>query len=252
MRPGGVLLVHSAFSRIRPVEDGPRGLIEALQSAVGPTGTLVMPSMADKDDQVFRPEESPCRSMGIVADTFWRLPGVLRSDSPHAFAARGPRSAEITAPHPVRIPHGPDSPVGRVHELDGQVLLAGVGHDANTTIHLAENLAGIRYRRRCHSTVVDEGRLVRVDYSEVDHCCENFALVSGWLEAEEAERRGLVGHAQALLARSRDIVRVALARLVGCDTVFLHPRGACGECDDAWDSIQPPDARAPDPRVAGA
>ena len=73
--------------------------------------------------------------MGIVAQTFWQLPGVLRSDSPHAFAAAGPQAARITAPHPVDVPHGLDSPVGRVYELDGQVLLLGVDHTANTTIH---------------------------------------------------------------------------------------------------------------------
>jgi aminoglycoside N3'-acetyltransferase len=28
--------------------------------------------------------------MGVVADTFWRMPGARRSDSPHAFAALGP------------------------------------------------------------------------------------------------------------------------------------------------------------------
>ena len=61
--------------------------------------------------------------MGIVAQTFWQLPGVLRSDSPHAFAAAGPQAARITAPHPVDVPHGLDSPAGRVYELDGQVLL---------------------------------------------------------------------------------------------------------------------------------
>ena len=55
-----------------------------------------------------------CIGVGVVADTFWRLPGVRRSDSPHAFAAAGPRAAEITAPHPIDVPHGPDSPVGRV------------------------------------------------------------------------------------------------------------------------------------------
>ena len=82
--------------------------------------------------------------MGIVAETFWRSPDVLRSDSPHAFAAIGPRAKEITAAHPLDPPHGLNSPVGRAYELDAQVLLLGVGHYANTTIHLAENLAGVR------------------------------------------------------------------------------------------------------------
>jgi aminoglycoside 3-N-acetyltransferase len=239
VQPGGVLLVHTAFSRVRPVKGGPEGLIDALQSAVGSAGTLVMPSMADVDDEPFRPAETPCLGMGIVADTFRRLPGVQRSDSPHAFAARGPRASEITAPHPLEIPHGIDSPVGRLYELDAQVLLLGVGHDGNTTVHLAENLAGVRYRRPCYSTVIRDGRLVRIDYSEVDHCCENFVFLDEWLEARGEQRRGMVGHAQARLARSRDIVRVALARLAKCETVFLHLAGVCRECDEAWESLRP-------------
>lgn len=148
--PGGVLLVHCAFSKVKPIEGGPAGLITALETVLGPNGTLVMPSMTDDDDHPFDPRSTPCPGMGVVADTFWRLPHVLRSDSPHAFAARGPAAAMITAPHPVDVPHGLDSPVGRVYELDGQVLLIGVGHEANTTIHLAEYLAGVRYRRKKH------------------------------------------------------------------------------------------------------
>ena len=138
---GGVLLVHCSFSLVKPVESGPLGLILALQSALGSRGTLVMPSMPDDDDHPFDPQHTPCRGMGVVANTFWQLPNVLRSDSPHSFAAKGPQASAITAPHPVDVPHGLDSPVGRVYELDGQVLLLGVGHDANTTIHLAESLA---------------------------------------------------------------------------------------------------------------
>ena len=41
--PGGVLLVHCAFSKVKPVDGGPAGLIAALRSAIGPKGTLFMP-----------------------------------------------------------------------------------------------------------------------------------------------------------------------------------------------------------------
>jgi aminoglycoside 3-N-acetyltransferase len=237
VRTGGVLLVHTAFSRVRPVEGGPLGLIEALRAAVGPGGTLAMPSMADDDEHVFDPATTPCAGMGVVADTFRRLPGVLRSDSPHAFAAIGPQADRITAPHPVEIPHGPDSPVGRIHDLDGQVLLLGVGHDANTTVHLAENLAGVRYRLASVATVLVDGRLTRRRYDEVDHCCRNFSLLDGWLEARGQQRRGLVGRGEARLADSRAIVHTAVARLREEETVFLHPPGICAECDQARASL---------------
>jgi aminoglycoside 3-N-acetyltransferase len=237
VEPGGVLLVHTAFSNVRPVEGGPEGLIAALRAAVGDRWTLVMPSMSDDDDHVFDARSTPCLGMGVVADTFWRLAGVLRSDSPHAFAAAGPRAASITSPHPIDVPHGLDSPVGRVYELDGQVLLLGVGHDANTTVHLAEGLAGVRYRIPKYVTVLENGQTRRRLYAEIDHCCQKFALLDDWLDAEGRQRRGTVGHGDARLARSRHIVDAAVARLREDETSFLHAPGVDAECDAARASL---------------
>ncbi len=237
VEPGAVLLVHTSFSRISPVEGGPVGLIEALQAALGPRGTLVMPSMSDDDEIPFDPHTTPCRGMGVVADTFWRLADVRRSDSPHAFAARGPHAAAITADHPVDMPHGLDSPVGRVYELDGQVLLLGVGHDANTTIHLAEALAGVRYRRQKSVVVMHDGQLTRVSYGEIDHCCERFNLVDQWLDVAGSQRRGRVGHGEGRLARSRVVVASVCARLRADETLYLHEPGVDRQCDEARASI---------------
>jgi aminoglycoside N3'-acetyltransferase len=234
---GGVLVVHTSFSRVGPVEGGPLGLIHALRAVLGPAGTLVMPSMSDDDDHPFEVRRTPCRGMGVVADTFWRVPGVLRSDSPHAFAAAGPMAAQTTAPHPFDVPHGLNSPVGRVYELDGQILLLGVGHDANTTVHLAEGLAGVRYRRRKYVTVAEGDRTRRCEYSEIDHCCEKFKLVDDWLDAEGKQRRGRVGHGEARLSASHDVVTIVCARLRTDETLFLHEPGVDSECDDARASM---------------
>lgn len=238
VKPGGVLLVHTAFSKVKPVEGGPVGLIIALRSALDPDGTLVMPSMSYDDDRPFDKKSSPCPEMGVVADTFWRLPDVLRSDNNHAFAALGPLAARITASHPVDVPHGLDSPVGRVLELDGQVLLLGVGQDSNTTIHLAESLAGVRYRRDKYITLLKDGMPTRFEYREIDHCCQNFSLVDGWLDERGLQRRGNVGHAEARLVHSRDVVGVVTEHLRTNETTFLHPKGFDEECDDAWASLE--------------
>lgn len=239
VRPGGVLLVHTSFRAVRPVEGGPLGLVAALREAVGPDGTLVMPSWGDDEDRPFDPGATPSApDLGVVADVFWRLPGVLRSDHPHAFAAAGPLAGAITAGPLPSPPHGPASPVGRVRDLDGQVLLLGVGHDASTTLHLAEVLAGVPYRvtRRC--TVLREGRAVRVEYGENDHCCERFSLADRWLRARGLQADGRVGHASARLARARDVVAAALAHLAEDPLLFLHPQGAgCAECDEARRSV---------------
>ncbi len=238
VRPGQVLLVHTAFSRIRPMDGGPLGLIEALRAALGDGGTLVMPSMTDDDDHPLDPRSTPCTALGVTSDSFWRLPGVLRSNSPHAFAALGPLAEFITSPHPLSPPHVPDSPVGRVWEQGGSVLLLGVGHDANTTIHLAEHMACGCYRRRKHATIMQDGAPTCFEYEETDHCCERFALVDGWLGERTLQRRGIVGHAEARLIPARAVVDVVVERLRADETAFLHPLGTNAECDDAWASLR--------------
>ena len=84
--------------------------------------------------------------------------------------------------------------MGRVYELDGQVLLLGIGHPSDTTIHLAELLAGCATAAPSPSSFARATQIARVDYGENDHC-QNFALVAGWLDAKGLQRRGVVGHA---------------------------------------------------------
>ena len=246
VKRGGVLLLHSSFRAVGPVEAGPVGLIQALLDALGPGGTLVMPSWSESDDEPFDPSETePARDLGVVPRVFWRLPNVLRSNHLQAFAAVGARAEEVLQDGLPLPPHIPESPVGRVHELDGQVLLLGVDHDANTTIHLAELLAPVRYRTPRYCTILRDGQLVRIDYEENDHCGERFVLVGDWLEAEGLQAQGPVGHAAAKLASSRAIVRVVVDHLRKDPLQFLHPSSAgCTECDEARKSV-PVGAPAP-------
>lgn len=238
VRGGGVLLVHTSFREVRPVEGGPLGLIRALRRALGPSGTLVMPAMTD-GESVFDPRSTPTQGMGITAETFWRQPGVVRSTHPGgSFAAEGPHAERICAPQPLSPPHGPDSPVGRVHDLGGQVLLLGVTHSEDTTLHLAEAIAGVPYSVS-HPTVVEVGGAARtVMVAETDHCCRNFRKADAWLRERDQQREGKVGSADARLCDARDIVAAATAHLTGDPLVFLCPRGTgCEECDAAHASI---------------
>lgn len=238
VRNGGVLLVHTSFRALRPIDGGPLGLITALRRAVGPDGTLVMPTMTD-GESVFDPKTTPTTDMGIVAETFWRKAAVLRSTHPGgSFAAEGPHAQAICAPQPLSPPHGPDSPVGRVHDLDGQVLLLGVGHGEDTTLHLAEAIAGVPYSVTHPCVVEIDGKTATVGIAETDHCCNNFALADEWLRATGAQREGPVGHGHARLVHARAIVTEAVARLRTDPLLFLcAPEQRCEQCDTARASV---------------
>nr|AIA17596.1 AAC3 [uncultured bacterium] len=234
-----MLLVHTSFRAVRPVEGGPLGLIRALREALGAQGTLVMPTMTD-GESVYDPRSTPSEGMGIVAELFWRKEGVLRSDHPGgSFAAEGPLAARICATQPLSPPHGQDSPVGRVYELGGQVLLLGVTHSEDTTLHLAEAIARVPYSVSHPTVVVEEGVVKTVLVAETDHCCRRFRLADEWLRAKGLQREGKVGSATARLADAKHIVAVAVERLAADPIVFLCPPSeACEECDLARASIK--------------
>ncbi|HEV7765741.1 MAG TPA: AAC(3) family N-acetyltransferase [Thermoanaerobaculia bacterium] len=235
---GGVLLIHTSFKAIGPMENGPLGLIRALREAVGEEGTLVMPTMTD-GETIFDPKSTPSYGMGITAETFWRQPGVLRSTHPGgSFAALGPLAPHICAPQPLSPPHGPDSPPGRVYDLGGQVLLLGVAHSENTTLHVAEAIARVPYSIS-HPTVIEVDGVSRtVMVAETDHCCRRFELANDWLRELGLQRASKVGNADARLCFSRDVVNVAVEKLATDPLLFLCSRDeGCSECDAARDSV---------------
>lgn len=237
VRPGQTLIVHTSYRALRPIEGGPLTLIAALRAALGPSGTLVMPTMS-AGDAPYDPATTPSLDMGITAELFRQQPGVIRSPHPGAsFAAIGPNAPAICRPQPLAPPHGPESPVGYAHALDAQVLLLGVGHDANTTLHLAEALAAVPYQT-AHPCVVElDGRHQTIDIPETDHCCRGFTQLDPWLRARHLQTEAPLAHGHARLARSRDIVETALTHLTADPLVFLCPPTTCEECDLARASI---------------
>jgi aminoglycoside N3'-acetyltransferase len=109
---GIALVVHTSFRAVRPVADGPRGLIRALCDALGPNGTLMMPAMSgSRASDPYDPATTPAKGMGIVAETFRQLPGTLRSDR---HAAQRPRDHHRRHRAPEARPHLLPLPARRV------------------------------------------------------------------------------------------------------------------------------------------
>ncbi|WP_194410041.1 aminoglycoside N(3)-acetyltransferase [Microbacterium cremeum] len=164
VEPGQVVLVHASLSSFGVVAGGEQTVIAALREAVGPFGTVVMPSQSWQlcdpdflDDPALGPAAraqvrqglpafdevlTPTRSMGAVAELFRLQPDAHRSPHPHrSFAAAGLEAREITHVHELNSPFGESSPLARLYALDAVVVLLGVGFDKCTSLHLAEHRA---------------------------------------------------------------------------------------------------------------
>lgn len=235
VRPGGVLLAHVSLSAIGRVVGGAEAVALALETVLGPDGTLVVPTQSWQlcdpaylaDPTVppaaweavraslppYDPRTTPSRSMGAVAEAVRTQPGTLRSGHPHrSFAARGPLAAEIVARHDLDDPVGEGSPLSAVHRRDGQVLLLGVDHDKNTSLHLAEARSGTATARVPNAApLLERGRRVWVPFTEPVVDDSDFVAVGRDFAAAGGERTGAVGRATARLMDQRVLVAHAAA-----------------------------------------
>jgi len=146
---GDVVLVHSAFSEFLGFRGKAPDVIKTLKGAVGPYGTLMMPTLSfrgsaaayAREEKVFDPKRSPSQ-VGLLPEVFRRSEGVIRSLHPtHSVAVWGPRSAYFVHGHYLAAtPCGRGTPYFRLLEQQGKILLLGVGIAVLTFFHCVEEL----------------------------------------------------------------------------------------------------------------
>lgn len=144
-----VVLMHSAATGFEGFSGSIPDAIETVQQAVGPGGTLLMPTLSmsgsaiefAQSGKVFNIRTTPSQ-VGLLTEVFRRSPDVIRSAHPtHSVAVRGPNTAWwIENHHLSGTPCGVGTPFHRLLERQGKILLAGVGISAMTFYHCIEEL----------------------------------------------------------------------------------------------------------------
>ncbi len=238
--PGMTLLVHSSLSALGWVVGGPIAVIMALEELLGPEGTLIMPThtnyLSDPAEwsnppvpktwwdvirqsmPPFQGDLTPARGMGAIPETFRGQNGVLRSNHPHfSFAAWGKHAAEITQPQPLDFGLGEGSVLDRIYRLDGWVLLLGVDHDNNTSLHLAEYRADFpgKLTIQVNLPLMQNGRRQWGSYQDVNLDETDFVDVGGQFACDSGLLiKGQVGQATAQLMPQRSLVDYAVPWMV--------------------------------------
>ncbi|MGW3895941.1 aminoglycoside N(3)-acetyltransferase [Micromonospora profundi] len=234
VRPGSTVLVHAALRPLGFVCGGPHAVVLALRDALGPDGTIVVPTHTpDNSDPAqwrnppvpvdwwpliraempgFDPAVTPSRYMGVLAETVRGWPGALRSAHPQvSFAALGPAAEQVVAGHGLADMLGAQSPLDRLYDLDADVLLLGVDHSVNTSLHLAEYRRPAPVRERLGAAVrIPDGGREWVWWQDIRLDESDFGTLGQALEATGVVRVGSVGAGTARLVRQRAAVDFAV------------------------------------------
>ena len=220
---GSVLLVHSSLSALGYVVGGAHSVVLALLDVLGPTGTLVVPTHSGDLSEpsywqnppapedawptirehlpAFDPHLTATSGMGSIADTLRSHPLALRSNHPSvSFAAVGPEAETVTANHGLRFGFDEHSPLARLEALGAAVLLLGVDHDRNTSLHLAEYRVHEPHQEIAQGApLIVDGRRQWVTFTTLDYDTEDFCTIGTAFDAAGHQRTNTVGAGTARL-----------------------------------------------------
>ena len=246
-------MIHASLRAIGPLRSGPEALLDALEDAIGPGGTLLMILGAKIEHDyvnrlpeaeragllagtpVFDPATTPVfHEVGYFAELFRRRPGTLVTNNPSGrFGARGPLAKELLANAPWHDYYGPGLPLDRFCRVGGRVLRIGANPDTSTVLHFAEYLADVpdkrRVRRhyRCHGANGPETRVVEClddEHGIVDWPGEDyFATILRDYLATGRAKRGVIGQATSELIEALDLVAFGADWMTGKFRDFRPP-----------------------------
>jgi aminoglycoside 3-N-acetyltransferase len=237
---GDRVVVHSSMREMGPIDGGAEAVVTAFLDVLGPGGLLVAPTFNFRETR-FDPDATPSR-MGRITETVRGWPGAARSWHPtHAVAAIGPDAAALCEGHHL-VGGGLSigSPLDRLAASGGWVLLIGVGHNRNSTVHVGEAHARVPYLRlpsraqgpfKVPMTV--RGQQVMADMREIPGCSESFGAVEGALRRRGFIRDGMIGKASAQLMRGTDLIRTVVDLVSAEPGLLLCTSPDCAHCTES-------------------
>ena len=235
LKEGMTVIVHSSLSSIGWVCGGAVALIEALMEVIGYEGNLIMPAHSgDYSDPkywvnppvpkdwheiirnempAYKAEITPTRGIGQVPEVFRKFPEVERSDHPClSFACWGKDSTQIVSDHKLDYAMGKESPLYDIYKLEGEVLLIGVDHESNTSLHLAEYMAEYEKEVKTFGSPIEKnGESVWAEYKDIEFETEDFNEVAQAYEKNGDLKIFKLGKAEAKLIPQKKLVDFAVS-----------------------------------------
>ncbi len=264
---GDLLFVHSSLNALGHIEGEADTIINALLAVLGSEGTLVLPTssrcvffcdvelMCDSRIRPYHPDKSPVW-IGRIPQTFLEREDVVRSCHPtHSVGVTGPLSEECIRDHSeTDSPAGQRSPLGKLVDLGGKILMLGAPLGALTFIHLIEDCLNLPFLKRAYGWIEREDGILETvvipkwlpghrdwyDPPAEERKLFRALRVAGW-----QTQRLDVGMGQLELIDAQQLFRIALEVVSDDPTLVLCDDSHCLFCANYQKILreewQPPD-----------
>jgi aminoglycoside 3-N-acetyltransferase len=242
------VIAHASLSAFGEVVGGAetllRATLDSVSALVMPTFTymtMITPEVGPPNNGVtygseldlnrmaepFRPDMPADRQMGILPEVLRKHPRAKRTAHPiQSFA--GIYAEKFLAAQSLQNPLGP---IGALAEDDGWVILLGVDHTVNTSIHYAERLAG---RKQFIRWALMPDRILE---------CPGFPGDSAGFDAIAPElvnetRLVKIGDATVQAISLRVLIQVVNERIKADPLTLLCQRPDCERCNAVRESVK--------------
>ena len=235
------VLMHSSLSAFGHVHGGAESVVgavlELFETVLVPTftyKTLVVPETGPPDNAIrygahsdrnkmaefFHPNMPADRLMGVIAETLRQHPNAFRSGHPLlSFAGVNAKEYLIQ-----QILNEPFAPIAALYDAGGWVLLNGVDHTSNTSIHLGERMAG----RKMFTRWALMGEMV-VTLENVPFCSDGFNAIKPLIDP--FTKTAQVGNALIQAMPLQELVTTTRQLISADPTALLCSRTDCMSCN---------------------
>lgn len=233
------VIIHSALRSLGEVQGGADTVLDALLEVLTPSGNLMLPTFnySRPLPEFFDPEATPGRT-GVLPERGRIRPDAKRSLHPtHSVAVIGPDATSLIKNHLDVRAFGIGSPIDLLAQRGGKVLLLGVGQTSNSTIHVAEEHAGIP-----KAAVYDPLPVVPIRVSDnpsdiIKHrldsspsCSTAFDAAAHTLRRNGAIQDARIAGAKAQLMRGQEVIKLVAELLAAEPAALLCTAPNCATC----------------------
>jgi aminoglycoside 3-N-acetyltransferase len=243
-----LIIAHASIAAFGEVAGGADTIVGALLSTCG---TVIMPAFTyrtmitpligppenaidynstEEDNlaaEFFRPDMPVDSAMGVVAEALRRHPMATRSSHP-LLSFSGVHAEEALQSQTLEEPL---APIEWLAEYDGDVLLLGVGHTVNISLHYAEKQAGRKQFLRWALT--PEGVVPCPGWPG---CPDGFQAIAPRLEG--VIHRVPLGGSAVEVVPLRDLIHIAVSWIHEDPRALLCDRLGCERCASVRASVR--------------